>query len=66
MGEDNTVAIVAIAVSGGVGLIAAVVAPIAAHFRQRRALIAESERQERQLAHAFCATLKRHGLVSMM
>lgn len=51
MGEDNTVAIVAIAVSGGVGLIAAVVAPIAAHFRQRRALIAESERQERQLAH---------------
>jgi hypothetical protein len=49
--QDNTVAIVAIAVSGGVGLVAAVLAPLAAHFRQRAALQEESERLDRQLAH---------------
>jgi hypothetical protein len=49
--QDNTVAIVAIAVSGGVGLVAAVLAPLAAHFRQRAALQEESDRLDRQLAH---------------
>lgn len=49
--QDNTVAVVAIAVSGGVALIAAVLAPLAAHFRQRTALQEESERLDRQLAH---------------
>jgi hypothetical protein len=51
MTQDNTVAILAIAVSGGVALIAAVLAPLAAHNRQKRALWAESDRQARQLAH---------------
>jgi hypothetical protein len=49
--QDNTVAIVAIAVSGGVALIAAALAPLMAHFRQRTALREESERLGRQLAH---------------
>lgn len=49
--QDNTVAIVAIAVSGGVGLAAAVIAPIAAHFRQKAALREEADRLDRQLAH---------------
>ena len=49
--QDNTVAIVAIAVSGGVGLVAAVLAPLAAHFRQKTALQEESDRLDRQLAH---------------
>ena len=48
---DNTVAIVAIAVSGGVALIAAIIAPVAAHFRQKRALEAEAKRLREQLAH---------------
>jgi hypothetical protein len=51
MAPNNTVAIVAIAVSGGVALIAAILAPLAAHRRQMRALRAESYRQARQLAH---------------
>jgi hypothetical protein len=49
--QDNTVAIVAIAVSGGVALVAAVLAPLTAHYRQRTALREESERLDRQLAH---------------
>lgn len=49
--QDNTVAIVAITVSGGVALIAAVLAPLTAHFRQKTALREESERLDRQLAH---------------
>lgn len=49
--EENSVAIVAIAVSGGVALVAAVIAPVAAHYRQKKALQEESERLNRQLAH---------------
>jgi hypothetical protein len=51
MSDPNTVAIVSIAVSGGVALLATIVAPVTAHFRQRRSLAAEAERQERQLRH---------------
>lgn len=51
MAQDSTVAILAIAVSGGVALVAAILAPMAAHRRQVRALRAESNRQARQLAH---------------
>jgi hypothetical protein len=49
--DPNTVAIVSIAVSGGVALLATIVAPVTAHFRQRHSLAAEAERQERQLRH---------------
>jgi hypothetical protein len=49
--QDSTVAIVAIAVTGGVGLAAAVIAALSAHCRQRAALRAEGERLDRQLAH---------------
>lgn len=51
MEPDNTVAIVAIAVSGGVALVAAIIAPAAAHFRQKKALTAAADRQAQQLAH---------------
>lgn len=37
--------------SGGVALVAAVLAPLTAHFRQRTALREESDRLDRQLAH---------------
>jgi hypothetical protein len=46
---DNTVAIVAIAVSGGVGIGAALIAAVSAGHRQRRALDAEGERLRNQL-----------------
>jgi hypothetical protein len=49
--QDNTVAIVAIAVSGGVALAAAFIAAISAHFRQKATLRQESEGLNRQLAH---------------
>jgi hypothetical protein len=39
--QDNTVAIVAIAVSGGVALLSALVTPITAHYRQKAANAAE-------------------------
>jgi hypothetical protein len=48
--SDNTVAIVAIVVSGGVALLAAILAPITAHFRQKTALKAERKRLDKQLA----------------
>ena len=50
-GQENTVAIVAIAVSGGVSLFVAVLAAIGAHWRQGKALTEERTRLELQLAH---------------
>lgn len=47
---DNTVAVIAIVVSGGVALLAAVVAPVTAHYRQKAAFRAERERLDRQLS----------------
>jgi chromosome segregation ATPase len=64
--SDQTTAIVAIAVSGGVALLSAVVTPLTAHWRQERALDEERERlrisleaERARLEHAVGAERER-------